>query len=182
MQAKESRAPRSPVTPVGAVVRGLASGAVGTLAMDIVWYRRYRRSGGEQRFVEWEFSSGLCSWDQAPAPALIGKRLVEGLFQREVPPERAALVNNVVHWAYGSLWGTGYGIAAGSLPAPRARYGLVFGSIVWATDYVVLPLAKLYKPIWEYDGETLAKDLSAHWVYGLGAAAIFRVLSEHRTL
>jgi hypothetical protein len=41
-------------------------------------------------------------------------------------------------------------------------------------------LAKLYKPIWEYDAETLAKDLSAHLAYGLATAATFGLL-ERRT-
>jgi hypothetical protein len=39
-------------------------------------------------------------------------------------------------------------------------------------------LAKLYKPIWEYDAKTLAKDLSAHFAYGLGTAATFRLLDR----
>jgi hypothetical protein len=32
------------------------------------------------------------------------------------------------------------------------------------SGYVILPLAGLYKPIWEYDARTLADDLSAHLV------------------
>ena len=56
--------------------------------------------------------------------------------------------------------------------------GIVFGSIVWATSYVVLPLVKLYKPIWEYDGKTLAKDLIAYLTFGLGTGAAFRLLSS----
>jgi len=43
---------------------------------------------------------------------------------------------------------------------------------------VVLPLAGLYKPIWQYDAKVLAKDLGAHCVYGLGTAATFRLLSS----
>ena len=35
-------------TPLGAVGRGLAAGAVGTLAMDLLLYARYRRGGGKQ--------------------------------------------------------------------------------------------------------------------------------------
>ena len=46
-----------------------------------------------------------------------------------------------------------------------------------ASSYAVLPLAKLYKPIWEYDRKTLAKDLSAHLAYGLATAAAFRLLT-----
>jgi hypothetical protein len=37
--------------------------------------------------------------------------------------------------------------------------------------------AKLYKPIWEYDLETVAKDLSAHLVYGLSTATALRLLA-----
>jgi len=59
-----------------------------------------------------------------------------------------------------------YGIAAESLGHPRTWYGLPFGAGVWAADYAVLSAGWLYKPIRDYDRETLAKDLSAHLVYG----------------
>jgi hypothetical protein len=166
------------MTPLGAVGRGLVAGALGTAAMDLLWFWRYKRDHGEDRFLAWELSSGLCSWEQAPAPAQIGKRLVEGVFQREVPAEQAAFVNNVTHWGYGILGGAQYGLIAGSLAAPRIVYGIPFGATVWATSYVVLPLAKLYKPIWEYDLGTLAKDLSAHLVYGFATAIAFDALSR----
>ena len=88
----------TPPTPVSAVVRGLLAGAVGTAAMDALLFARYRRGGGETRFADWEFSAGLNGWEDAPAPAHVGKRLVEGLFDIELPPQRARLVNNVTHW------------------------------------------------------------------------------------
>jgi hypothetical protein len=165
------------LTPVGAVVRGLIAGAVGTAAMDTLLFARYRRGGGTESAKAWEFSEGLSSWDDAPAPAKVGRRLVEGLFRVEIPASRVPLVNNVTHWAFGILGGAQYGIVVGSLPARRIIYGLPFGASVWATGYVLLPAAKLYKPIWKYDAETLAKDLSAHLVYGLTTATAFRALS-----
>ena len=82
-----------------------------------------------------------------------------------------------MHWGYGIFNGASSGIGAGSLPTPRISYGLPFGATVWAGDYVILPAAKLYKPIWEYDAKTLANDLSAHLVYGLGTAAALRLLT-----
>jgi hypothetical protein len=173
-----SRHPRSPaITPVGAVARGLVAGAVGTAAMDTYLFARYRHDGGQSSAEAWETSAGVTNWEQAPAPAHVGKRLIEGLFGIELPPTRARLVNNVMHWGYGIFNGVQYGIVAGSLSAPRIRYGIPFGAAVWVGDYVILPAAKLYKPIWEYDAKTLANDLSAHLVYGLGTAAAFRVLS-----
>jgi Protein of unknown function (DUF1440) len=165
------------LTPAGAVVRGLLAGAVGTAAMDALLFARYRRGGGKTGFIEWEFSESLSSWDEAPAPAQVGKRLIEGLFEVKLPPSRAPLVNNVTHWAYGMLYGALYGIVAGSLPKQRVSSGLPFGAFVWAGDYVILPAAKLYKPIWEYDAKTLAKDLSAHLVYGLATSTTLRLLS-----
>jgi len=168
------------MTPVGAVVRGLAAAAVGTLAMDLVLFARYKRGGGKTRFREWESSSEIESWDQAPAPAQVGKRLVEGVFQRQLPDQRAPLVNNLTHWGYGILGGAQYGLLAGSVPAPRIWFGVPFGAGIWAAGYVVLPAAKLYQPIWEYDVPTLAKDLSAHLVYGLTTAVVFTGLSAPR--
>jgi Protein of unknown function (DUF1440) len=164
--------------PAGAVVRGLAAGAIGTAAMDTFLFARYRRNGGDSSAWEWESSAGVTTWEEAPAPAHVGKRLVEGLFGTELPPTRARLVNNVMHWGYGILNGAPYGVIAGSLPTPRIRYGLAFGATVWAGDYVILPAAKLYKPIWDYDVKTLADDLSAHLVYGLATAAALRLLSR----
>jgi hypothetical protein len=166
------------MTPLAALTRGLLAGAAGTAAMDLLWFSRYKRGGGEEGFLRWELSSGLCSWDQAPAPALVGKRLAEGLFQIEVPPERAPLVNNITHWGYGMLGGVQYGLVAGSLAKPRIVYGIPFGAAVWVSGYVVLPLAHLYKPIWEYDSQTLAKDLSAHIVYGVTTAVVFAFLAR----
>jgi uncharacterized membrane protein YagU involved in acid resistance len=76
------------------------------------------------------------------------------------------------------LQGALYGIA-GSLPKQRVSYGLPFGVLVFAGDYVILPAAKLYKPIWEYDVKPLAKDLTGHIVYGLATAAVMRLLSAN---
>ena len=165
-------------TPLGAIARGLVAGAVGTAAMDTFLFARYRRDGGDSSAAEWESSAGVTSWEQAPAPAHVGKRLVEGLFAIELAPSRARLVNNVMHWAYGIVNGAQYGIVAESLPTPRIRYGIPFGATVWASGYVILPAAKLYKPIWDYDAKTLAGDLTAHLVYGIATAGTLRVLSS----
>ena len=114
--------------------------------------------GSNDRLLAWEFSAGLKDWEQAPAPAQIGRRVVEGVFQRQLPPQRAALVNNLMHWGYGIARGGLFGLVAGSLRAPKVRHGLVLGATAWSASYVLLPLAGLYRPIWEYDTKVLAKD------------------------
>lgn len=175
---KRSDCSRAKVTPLGTLTRGLAAGAFGTAAMDALLFLRYRRSGGTTSFAKWEFSSGLTSWDEAPAPAQVGRRLVEGLFGIRLDKKRVPLVNNLTHWAFGILNGAEYGLIAGSLEAPHVCYGLPFGAAVWTSGYIVLPAAGLYEPIWKYDRDTLAKDLSAHVVYGLTTASAMQALSR----
>jgi len=46
------------MTPLGALTRGVAAGAAGSLAMDVLWFYRYKRGGGRGGFVEWEFALG----------------------------------------------------------------------------------------------------------------------------
>lgn len=170
----------SKLTPVGAVLGSLLAGAAGTAVMDALWYARYRRDGGTSSFPEWETAAGLDSFEGAPAPAQVGKRVVEGLLQRELKPDKARLVTNLVHWGSGLAWGAAYGIVAGSTRRPRPRYGLLFGPVVWSTAYLVLPSTGIYQPMRQYDAKTLWKDASAHLAYGLGTAASFKLLAGRR--
>jgi hypothetical protein len=167
------------MSPLDSILRGAAAGALGTFAMDALLYRRYRRGGGGDAFPAWESSAGLESWDGAPAPALVAKRLLEGVSKHELAPKYARLLNNATHWGFGIANGAAYGLLAGSRRTPKVlRYGPAFGAAVWANGYVVLPLLGVYQPIWKYDLETLGKDLSAHLVFGTTTAVAFRVLAR----
>ena len=164
------------------MIRGAAAGALGTLAMDALLYRRYRHGGGNAGFAGWETSEGLVSWEDAPAPALVAKRFLEDALGREVSPRYARLLNNVTHWGFGIANGAGYGLLLGSRQRTKVWYGPAFGATVWAGGYVVLPLLGAYQPIWKYDLETLGEDLSAHLVFGTATAAAFCLLAglDHR--
>ena len=169
---------RGQLTPARAIASGIVAGGLGTAAMDTWLFAQYRHGNGTSRFRDWELSVGVSKWEDAPAPAQVGRRLVDGLFQVHLPSTRARLVNNVTHWAFGMAAGAQYGVIAGSLRAPRIRSGLPLGAAVWGSGYVVLPAMKLYEPIWKYDVRTLAKDLTAHLVYGLATAASMRLLTK----
>ena len=172
---------KHPITPLAAVVGGLLAGAVGTASMDTIRYLRYRRAGGQDSWLEWEFAP-VESWDKAPDPGQVAKRVIEGFTQRELPDRWAFLASTVTHWGFGSAWGALYGVLAGSLSKPRPLYGLPFATVVWSSGYLVLPEAGLYKPIWEYDAKTLASDLSAHLGYGTGTGAAFWLFVETRAV
>jgi hypothetical protein len=159
---------------VSTIARGAAAGAIGTLAMDLVWYVRYRRGGGEAEFADWEITHDLDSWEQAPAPAQMGRKVLQ-VAGVDVPLDRAAALSNFMHWIYGSTW-----VAAYAVLLPRRPWwaGPALGTLVWSSDYVALPLAGIYEPIWRYDAKTLAKDLTAHLVFGTASDAALRVLTR----
>jgi hypothetical protein len=165
-----------PLTPLAAVAGGLLAGVVGTVCLDTVHYLRYRRTGGEKSPLGWEFAP-IETWEAAPDPGQVAKRVIEGFTQRKLPDRLAWPVSTAAHWAYGSSAAALYGILAGSRRRVRPLGGAPLGAAVWATGYVVLPAGGLYKPIWEYDAETLAIDLSAHLAYGAGTGITFWLLA-----
>lgn len=163
-------------SPLGAVVRGGLAGGVGVAVLDAVLYARYRREGGTDGVLEWEFG-GKSRWDSISAPGQLGRQLYEGFTQRRLNARWARLTNNVMHWGYGVAWAVSYGVVAGTFRRPRLAAGPPFGALVWLTSYLVMPAAGLYKPIWEYDAMTLWKDFTPHVAYGTAVAAVFRLLS-----
>ncbi len=81
-------------TGTAATVRhGLLAGVAGTLAMDLVWFRRYRRSGGGEGFADWELATSTTGFEGAAAPAQVGKRLYEVVLRRPI---------NSAHLVFGS--------------------------------------------------------------------------------
>ena len=164
------------MTPFAAVARGVLAGVAGTVCLDAVQYARYRRTGGQDSPLAWEFAP-VETWDKAPDPGQVAKRVIEGFTGRELPDRWAFPVSTVMHWAYGSSAAAGYGVVAGSLRRPLPVYGLPFGAAVWLTGYAVLPQAGIYRPIWEYDAKTLAIDLSGHLAYGAGTGVAFWLLA-----
>lgn len=158
-------------------VAGAVSGMVATLAMDLLWYRRYRNAGGAQPFVAWETSEGTEGYDNAAAPARTAAAIAD-LVNVELPGSSARTVNNIVHWATGVGWGKAHGVTAAIVGTANPLMGLGTGVVAWATSYMVLPRLGVYQPIGEYDTEELWQDLSAHLVYGTILGVSFRLLTN----
>jgi hypothetical protein len=146
--------------------------------MDLLLYSRYRNAGGQDSFWRWEFAGGVSSWDQASAPGQLGQKLERWATGQPPPDAWARSTTNFMHWATGLGWGVQYAVLASvtsRLPWLRA---LALGPSAWLTSYAVLPLARVYKPIWEYDARTLSDDLSAHMVFGTATSAVFAALAR----
>lgn len=159
---------------VGAL-RGALSGAAGTAAMDLTQYRRYRAGGGDQALLRYEFGA-VDGWEHAPAPAQMGRRAARALLGVDLADQAANAVNNVMHWSYGIAWGAAAGALGVATGRRSERWGPLFGTTVWLSDYVTLPLLGLDEPIWRYDAHTLSRDWADHVVYGSVTGATLRLL------
>jgi hypothetical protein len=163
---------------VTSLLAGTVAGAAGTVAMDLVWFVRYRRGGGKQQWLAWETNQDVDKWDKASSPGQFGRQVVERLTGRELPDRWARSTTNLVHWMTGAGWGAQFGLLSGRSGRHFGEYALLLGPTVWLSSYVILPIAKVYKPIWEYDAKTLGKDLSAHLAYGAVTATMFAALAR----
>lgn len=152
-------------SPLGALGRGLLAGAVGTAAMTASQRVAGDSSGGEGD-----------SWEDAPAPAKVAKRILESLSRRTVPASRIDFLTQATHWLYGVAWGAAYGLMQEATPGRPRRHGLLFGVGVWGASYVALVPMGVYEPPWRYPAGTLALDVSHHLVYGEAVAAAFVAL------
>src|SRR3954452_21114201 len=160
-------------SPARRLLRGALAGVAGTLAMDLVWYRRARRSGSEADFAAWEIVRDVGSWDDAPAPGQVARKALAAVTGQDPPVARAAAISNFMHWVYGTSWVAGYALAlprrpwwsgaalgaAGSAlgcPAGRGWSGRGWGRAVCSATSVPLRLPAFHEPIWKYDVPTLA--------------------------
>ncbi|MDQ3241664.1 MAG: DUF1440 domain-containing protein [Actinomycetota bacterium] len=153
---------RSRTTPLGAVIKGLVAGAIGTAVMTAYQLAAAKAMGSGSSNV----------------PGEVGKRVLEGVFQREVSDEQVEKLTNPVHVIYGVSWGPLYGIVQSSLSRGSGRHGLAFGTAVWGASLVQLPAMKLAPPVWEMSPSSIALDLSYHLVYGIGVAAGYAAIDR----
>lgn len=168
---------RSPITPVGAVGRGLLAGVLGTAAMT-GWQMLSAKLQSSDGSNDTQSQVPEDPWEQASAPAKLAKRIGEGVFKQDVSADLIPLLTNATHWGYGTAWGSVYGLAAGSARRSRVRDGLLFGTAVWVMSYVQLVPMGLYEPPWTYPPQALAMELSYHLVYGAGVATGYRILDR----
>ncbi len=93
------------------------------MCLDAVHYLKYRRAGETDSPLAWEFAP-VESWETAPDPGQVAKRVLVGFTQRKLPDRSAWLTSTIAHWTYGSVTSAAYGILGGSLPSPHPEYGV----------------------------------------------------------
>lgn len=149
------------LSPIGAVARGLTAAAVGTAVMTAAQTAYYKATGAEP----------------SSTPGEVGRRIVEGVLQRESPPPESPVLNQGMHWLYGTSWGLPFGLIAGSRrPGSIAREGIAMALGVWGASRTEMTAMQIAPPPWQDPPKTLATDLGFHVVYGLAVACAFEAL------
>lgn len=138
---------------LGPLARGLVAGAIGTAVMT-ARQKIIDRVGSHEESNSDQQSD---PWENAPAPAQVAKRILEGVFRKKVPADRIELLTNLMHWLYGTGWGVVYGLVEETVDARPLVAGPVFGGAVWAGS---------------------ANDLGYHLSYGLAVAVGHRALER----
>jgi hypothetical protein len=143
-----------------ALAKGLVAGAVGTAAMTF-------SSTAEARLRKREPST---------VPAAAARRIL-GL--EPVEAEAARKLSTVVHWGYGTSWGTARGVFAMlGLSAPVAA--VAHFAAVWGSELVMLPALDVTPPIKQWSRTDLAIDAAHHLVYVTATSVAYTMLNRAR--
>jgi hypothetical protein len=113
-----------------------------------------------------------------------GKSSVENMVERAeavtglaVPPERRALVEQLVHYSLGAVPGAIYGVARRWLPFARFGNGLGFGLAVFAVNDEYLNARLGFSgPPTAYPPETHMRGLAGHAILGVATETGIQLL------
>ncbi len=160
-------------TPFGALLRGMAAGALGALAQD--WF--FRASARiAPRTPKEVFAPPEEQQSSETAVTTLARRFVEGLMRRGPLSEKAKHVGgDVVHYGFGAGWGGLWGLARESYPRLNGPLGVAgFSAIVWtAGDHLMEPSFRLAAWPQAYPLKVHAYALFAHLVYGAAVWASY---------
>jgi hypothetical protein len=162
-------------TPLGALVRGLAAGAIGAGAQSLFFFATSRLRPEATR-VPPELSRPEPQALDESRLETAARRTADGLMQRGPVDARVkTALGSMVHYGFGAAWGGVYGLARESM----RMSSLGFGAFVWmASDNLILPAFRLAAWPRHYSVKEHHYALQGHFVYGLGTAAAYALLRD----
>ena len=111
---------------------------------------------------------------------IVARKLAEAV-GTTIPPDKKKQAGQAVHYAFGTLMGAFYGVAAELLPQTTTGGGTAFGTLLFlGADEVAVPAFKLSPPLKLAQAPDHLQYWAAHVVYG-GSLELFRSLLR-RTL
>jgi hypothetical protein len=152
-----------PVTPIGALTRGLAAGAAGSFTMDrfMTYAMKVLPDLGTPKFEPPEPQQR----GESPT-ATVARRLYEAFMQRgPIGDRRKANLGTFVHYAFGAGWSGLYGLIRESIPGARGPLaGIALGSAVWGLgDYGIVPAFRLGAGFRDTPPRMIAFTYAATW-------------------
>ena len=143
------------------VGKGLFAGVVGTAAMTVSSTLEMRLSGR----------------GASETPAAAAEKVLDIEPKNE---EAQSEFSKLVHWGYGTAFGSVRGLLASAglsgFPATAAHFGLV-----WGSEQVVLPALNVSAPVFKYGGKATATDLLHHAVYSAATGLAYSYLDRSQS-
>lgn len=133
---------------------GLIAGFIGTAVMTLSQIFEMRRAGRAPSFT----------------PAVAASR-VFGFDLAAMDETKKTMVNTLVHWSYGALWGIPLIFIALFKLGATVSIALYFLT-VWAQRLVIVPLLAGGEPLWQQGAKQIAIDFTHHLVYALASALV----------
>jgi hypothetical protein len=141
--------------------KGLFAGLAGTAAMTV------------SSTLEMKISGRAAS--ETPAQAA-----EEVLDVQPDDEESEARFSNLVHWGYGTGWGSVRGfLDSAGLSGPAAT--LAHLGLVWGSEQVILPALNVSAPVFKYGGKATATDLLHHTVYAVATGLAYAYLDRSQS-
>jgi hypothetical protein len=166
---------RKAPTPIGALVRGLAAGAIGA-GVQSLFFLATRKWAPKPTEIAPDFARPEAEAKHESTVDTVARRTAHGLMQRgpiEEGTKKAA--GTVVHYAFGAGWGGLYGLIRESTRISPAG----FGALVWmASGNLLLPAFRLAAWPNRYSLKEHHYALQAHFVYGLATAGSYALLRD----
>lgn len=144
-----------------AVGKGLFAGLAGTAAMTVSSTLEAKLSGR----------------GASTAPADAAKKVL-GVEPMDADAE--ARFSNMVHWGYGTAWGSVHGLFAVAGLSDRAAMAAHL-ALVWGSEQIVLPALDVAPPVWESGAKAVATDLFHHFVYSSATGIAYSWLDRNST-
>lgn len=153
------------------IVAGLAAGLAGAWTMN--QYQKGWSKASEK--LNGNGNSRKHASDGPDATMVTADRLARPFLGRTLSRDEKKKAAPIVHYAFASVVGTAYGVAAEYRPIVRKFAGVPFGAALFVgADEVALPALNLSKGPKEYPVSAHLYGLTSHLVYGATIEAVRR--------
>jgi uncharacterized membrane protein YagU involved in acid resistance len=181
------------MSPLGALLAGIAAGLVGTIALSVLSRVLPVMPGprhsdedpnvpGAGGYMARATPAQALTETQSPGPEGLAQQFAfkvgAGLFGIDISGSSRAW-GLLTHLIYGSAWGALLGLLLASFRVPAILFGLVYGLLVWLVGPgLLVPAMRLMPPLRAQGAHRIAVLVAAHLVWGVLVAVSFQYLQR----